>query len=221
MSVRSHTRYDVNGFRFRSAPFEAARPRAATCNSGVMVRATDDEGRESNYYGIIQKILEFKFIGNKELKLFFFVCDWFEPNRGVRENQYGMVEVKHNQKLKGNENWVLAHQCEQVYYLPYPCEKLNAWWVVYKVNSRESLYTPTHDGYYASQFDEEVEILQEEELSTSFVVELGPELNSLVGESEDTVSVPKKRKRRAPKKRVQWSGLARMGQLLNRDVDEF
>jgi len=220
VSVRSHTRYDVNGFRFRSAPFEAARPRAATCNSGVMVRATDDEGRESNYYGIIQKILEFKFIGNKELKLFFFVCDWFEPNRGVRENQYGMVEVKHKEKLKGNNNWVLAHQCEQVYYLPYPSEKLNAWWVVYKVNSRESLYTPTHDGYYASQFDEEVDILQEEELSTSFVVELGPELNSLVGESEDTVSVPKKRKRRAPKKRVQRSGLARRGQL-NRDVDEF
>lgn len=216
MSVRSHTRYDVNGFRFRSAPFEAARPRAATCNSGVMVRATDDEGRESNYYGIIQKILEFKFIGNKELKLFFFVCDWFEPNRGVRENQYGMVEVKHKEKLKGNNNWVLAHQCEQVYYLPYPSEKLNAWWVVYKVNSRESLYTPTHDG----QFGEEVDILQEEELSTSFVVELGPELNSLVGESEDTVSVPKKRKRRAPKKRVQRSGLARRGQL-NRDVDEF
>ena len=216
MSVRSHTRYDVNGFRFRSAPFEAARPRAATCNSGVMVRATDDEGRESNYYGIIQKILEFKFIGNKELKLFFFVCDWFEPNRGVRENQYGMVEVKHKEKLKGNNNWVLAHQCEQVYYLPYPSEKLNAWWVVYKVNSRESLYTPTHDG----QFGEEVDILQEEELSTSFVVELGPKLNSLVGESEDTVSVPKKRKRRAPKKRVQRSGLARRGQL-NRDVDEF
>jgi hypothetical protein len=181
-----------------------------------MVRATDDEGRESNYYGIIQKILEFKFIGNKELKLFFFVCDWFEPNRGVRENQYGMVEVKHKEKLKGNNNWVLAHQCEQVYYLPYPSEKLNAWWVVYKVNSRESLYTPTHDG----QFGEEVNILQEEELSTSFVVELGPELNSLVGESEDTVSVPKKRKRRAPKKRVQRSGLARRGQL-NRDVDEF
>ena len=165
MSVRSHTRYDVNGFWFRSAPFEAAHPRAATCNSGVMVRATDDEGRESNYYGIIQKILEFKFISNKELKLFFFVCDWFETNRGVRENQYGMVEVKHNEKLKGNDNWVLAHQCEQVYYLPYPNQKLHAWWVVYKVNSHERVYTPRHAGYCASQFDEEVdEVFQEEEL---------------------------------------------------------
>ena len=115
--------------------------------------------------------------------------------REVRENQYGMVEVKHNEKLKGNDNWVLAHQCEQVYYLSYPCQKLHAWWVVYKVNSRESLYTPRHDGYYASQFDKEVEVLQEEELSTSFVVELGPELNSLVWESEDTASVPNKQKR--------------------------
>ncbi|WVZ89359.1 hypothetical protein U9M48_035779 [Paspalum notatum var. saurae] len=36
VSVRSHGWYDVNGFRFRSAPFEAARPLAATCNYGVM-----------------------------------------------------------------------------------------------------------------------------------------------------------------------------------------
>ncbi|WVZ52768.1 hypothetical protein U9M48_003793 [Paspalum notatum var. saurae] len=77
-------------------------------------RASDDQGKESNYYGIIQKILEFKFIGDKDLKLFFFVCNWFEPNRGVRENQYGMVEVKHNEKLKGNDNWRMSRKLKQI-----------------------------------------------------------------------------------------------------------
>jgi len=88
------------------------------------------------------------------------------------------------------------------------------------VNSRERVYTPRHAGYCASQFDEEVdEVFQEEELSTSFVIEPDAELNSLVGDSED-IRVPKKRKRQAPKKKVRWLGLARRGQL-NRDVNEF
>ncbi|WVZ75783.1 hypothetical protein U9M48_023814, partial [Paspalum notatum var. saurae] len=199
VTVRSHGWYDVNGFWFRSAPFEAARPLVATCNSGVMVRASDDQGNESNYYGIIQNILEFMFIGDKELKLFFFVCDWFESNRGVRENQYGMVEVKHNEKLWGNDNWVLAHQCDQVYYLSYPNQKLHTWWVVHKVNPCERLYTRRHVGHCASQFDNEVDEVYQEELSTSFVIEPGVELNSLVEDSED-ISIPNKRKRQAPKK---------------------
>jgi hypothetical protein len=37
---------------------------------------------------------------------------------------------------------VLAHQVELVYYLSYPRSKLDAWWIVYKVNSHERLYAP-------------------------------------------------------------------------------
>jgi hypothetical protein len=48
-----------------------------------------------------------------------------------------MVEVKHNERLWGHDTFILAHHIEQVYYLPYPCEKLSAWWAVHKVNSRE------------------------------------------------------------------------------------
>jgi hypothetical protein len=36
------------------------------------MRAIDAEGRETNYYGTINKILEFSFAGNKELKVVFF-----------------------------------------------------------------------------------------------------------------------------------------------------
>jgi hypothetical protein len=51
--VRRYGHYDVNGFRFRSTIFEDARPLAATCNTGVVVRAVDDEGWETYYYGVI------------------------------------------------------------------------------------------------------------------------------------------------------------------------
>jgi hypothetical protein len=42
VTVRNYGRYDVNDFHFRSAPFDVARPRAATINSGVVTRAIDE-----------------------------------------------------------------------------------------------------------------------------------------------------------------------------------
>jgi hypothetical protein len=97
VKVRSYGRYDVNDFRFCSTAFEALHPLAATTNSGVVTRAIDAEGCETNYYGTINKILEFSFVGNKELTVVFFDCDWFDSNNGTRQNQFGMAEVKHNE----------------------------------------------------------------------------------------------------------------------------
>jgi hypothetical protein len=68
-------------------------------NSGVVMRAIKAEGCETNYYVIINKILEFSFVENTELKVVFFDSDWFDNNNGSRQNQFGMVEVKHNERL--------------------------------------------------------------------------------------------------------------------------
>jgi hypothetical protein len=90
-----------------------------------------------------------------------------------------MVEIKHNAKLPGNDDFIHAHQVKHVYYLKYPCEKLATWHVVYKVNPHERLCTPTKATYHFD--DKQVdEIYQEEELPTSFVVEPGAALDSLV-----------------------------------------
>jgi hypothetical protein len=75
VTCRTLGRYDVNGFRFHSEQFEKSHPRAATCNTRVVTRALDAHGRETNYYGIIQNILEFNFAGNKNLKVVFVLCD--------------------------------------------------------------------------------------------------------------------------------------------------
>jgi hypothetical protein len=40
----------------------------------------DAEGHEINYYGIINKILDYSFVGNKERKVVFFNCDWLDNN---------------------------------------------------------------------------------------------------------------------------------------------
>jgi hypothetical protein len=131
--AKSCGRYDINGFRFCPTVFEASRPLAATTNTGVVMRAVDAEGHESKYYRIIKNIIEYNFAGNKNLKTVLFDCDWFDPNHGTRENEFGMVEVKHAHRLRGCDPFVLAHRVEQVYYMSYPCEKLSAWWVVYRM----------------------------------------------------------------------------------------
>ena len=203
VTVRCYGRYDVNGFRFRSTKFEAAHPLAATRNSGVVTRAVVGENQVMNYYGVINEILEYKFVGDKDIKVVFFDCDWFDPNRGTRENQFGIVEVNQEDRLKGHDTVVLAHQVEQVYYMSYPCPKLKKWSVVYKVNPRERLHVPGDAGYYESQLEMEVgveEILQDEELPSSFHVDTEILTESLLGDSED-ILVPEKRKRRPKKKK--------------------
>jgi hypothetical protein len=115
--AKSYGRYDVNGFCFCSTNFEASRLLAATTNTRVVTRDVDVEEHESKYYGIIKNIIKYNFAMNKNLKIVFFDCDWFDLNQGTRENKFGMVEVKHAHGLHGCNPFVLAHQVEQVLYV--------------------------------------------------------------------------------------------------------
>jgi hypothetical protein len=214
VSVRRYGRYDVNSFRFCSTRFKYAHPLASTTNSGVVTRVVDDEGKVTNYYGVINDILEYKFFGDKQLKVVFFDCDWFTPNSATRENQYGMVEVKHNDRLQGHDTIILAHQCEQVYYMTYPSQKksLVDWRVVYKVNPRERFYAP---GDVESQIELEVgaaEIFQDHELTSTFNLQTEMLEESLLGDQND-IEVPPKRKRVSRKKKTSWRPLNRRKQL--------
>ena len=136
LTARKFGRYDINGYRFRTAKLEASRPLAATTNSGVVASAYSSDGQLHDYYGILQDITEYTFGGHKLMKLVTFDCIWFDPQAGTRVDEFGMVEVKHASRYKGNEynNIILAHQAHQVYYLSYPHPTLKSWWVVYKVN---------------------------------------------------------------------------------------
>jgi hypothetical protein len=193
--AKSYSRYDVNGFRFHSTIFEASHPLAATTNTIVVTRVIDADGHESKYYGVIKNIIEYSFARNKNMKIVFFDCDWFDPHHGTQENNFGMVEVKHACRLHGCNPFVLAHQVEQVYYMSYPCEKLSAWWVVYRVNPHERLHTPDDSGYHKNQVPvgEVDEVYQDDKLLYSFNINLDLALNSLVTDAND-VTLPEQRK---------------------------
>jgi hypothetical protein len=88
--------------------------------------------------------------------------------------------------------------------MSYQNLKFKAWWVVHKVKTRERLHTPCAAGY---QFkDEQVDdVYQEEELPTTFTVDEGVALNSLVGDRNDVTTdecVAPKRKRNPTNKKA-------------------
>jgi hypothetical protein len=90
------------------------------------------------------------------------------------------------------------------------------------VNPRERLHTPCTAGY---QFKDEQtdEVYQEEELLTTFNVDEGVPLNSLVRDRNDiTVDecVAPKRKRNLRNKKTTLQALDRR-RLIDRDPDEF
>jgi hypothetical protein len=133
-----------------------------------------------------------------------------------------MVEVKHNEQLRGYDTFVLAHQIKQVYYLSYPCQKLNAWWVVHKVNPREWLHTPGDVGYRDTlTLDDDIdEVYQEEELSPSFTINSGAGLDDLVRDADDIeMPIVVKRKWKPINRKVRLPRLRT--RLLDRDANEF
>jgi hypothetical protein len=68
----------------------------------------------------------------------------------------------------------------------YPCPWLGAWWVVYKVNPCETLPIPSDNCYHACNL--------EDDLPSSFNVEISEGLDSLVEDPDDVEVVVKKRK---------------------------
>jgi hypothetical protein len=50
-----YSRYDINGYHFRTVKLKASHPLAVTCNSGVVTSGKDASGVAANYYGVLQK----------------------------------------------------------------------------------------------------------------------------------------------------------------------
>jgi hypothetical protein len=67
-----YSRYDINEYHFRTAKLEASHPLAATTNSGLVTSGEGAIDNVTDYYNILQNIVEYMFSGAKELKVVFF-----------------------------------------------------------------------------------------------------------------------------------------------------
>jgi hypothetical protein len=102
-----YSHYDINGYRFRVVKLEASHPLADTTNNIVVTSDEDVTGHVTDYYDILQNIVEYTFSCAKELRVVFFQCDFFDPINDTRVVDFGMVEVKHESCYSGS-NILLA-----------------------------------------------------------------------------------------------------------------
>jgi hypothetical protein len=154
---------------------EASCPLAATTNSKIVTSGEDATFHDTDYYDILQNVIEYTLGGAKESRVVSFQCYWFDPIKGTRVDDFSMVEVKHELRYSRN-NILLAHQTQQVYYLSYPHPSMKNWWVIYKVNPE--IHTPRYDVYIERHEDDD--IYQEEiEVDQNFMVSDGAGLVEL------------------------------------------
>ena len=152
-TVMKYEKYDVNEFRFHTEYHQNNRPNPKTVNTGVFTKGARgvDGADRVDYYGRLQNVYEMTFnLTNLELKLVVFKCHWFDPHGGLRSTpSIGLVEVRPSTTYTGADVYVVAHQAQQVYYLPYPCQKesLKGWEVVFHVSPHGKLPMPNEDDY--------------------------------------------------------------------------
>ncbi|XP_056856542.1 uncharacterized protein LOC130505955 [Raphanus sativus] len=129
--VTTSPMYFSRGFTFHTYEYGKHR---ATSNYGICVKG------ETDFYGILQEIIEVEFHGLLKLKCVIFKCDWFDPvvNRGVRFNKFGVVAINGGRRYNKFEPFILASQADQVSFLPYPRlrESGISWLAVIKVTPR-------------------------------------------------------------------------------------
>ena len=113
--VKKYSGYDVNGYRFRTTNYDKSRPNRKTTCSGVFTPGLDNV----DYFGRIEEIYELNFYGSKPLTPVIFKCHWFDPQVTRRtHSNLGIVEIRQDSTLAGDDVYIVAQQATQVYYLP-------------------------------------------------------------------------------------------------------
>ena len=191
--VKKYSGYDVNGYRFRTTHYDKSRPNRKTTCSGVFTPGLDDV----DYFGRIEEIYELNFYGSKPLTPVIFKCHWFDPQVTRRtHSNLGIVEIRQDSTLAGDDVYIVAQQATQVYYLPYACqtkEHLKGWDVVYKVSPHGRLPVPNDEDYNLDPDTYDGEFFQEDGLEGRFEIDLTEDIGMdvdiemVVDEEDDEV----------------------------------
>ncbi|KAL4578884.1 hypothetical protein LXL04_015015 [Taraxacum kok-saghyz] len=133
--VKSHKGYFVKGYKFHTRKHGDGR---ITNNCGVCVRGTTYNDEESDYFGLLDEVLEVDYLGSERCIVVLFKCTWFDNAHGVKVHQNKLIDIKPKSRLQTNDPFVLASQVEQVYYTPYPAVTRDTkdWWAVIKTKPR-------------------------------------------------------------------------------------
>lgn len=142
-SVITYPGYYVNGYKFHTIGHGSSR---STMNSGVCIKGTNYSANESDYYGLLEEVVQLEYPGLPVKRTVLFKCQWFDPsNMGTRVHpDYKLVDVNHKRRFNRYEPFVLALQASQVYYSTYPtiARSKPDWWAVCKIKPRSNVEVP-------------------------------------------------------------------------------
>ncbi|KAG8384099.1 hypothetical protein BUALT_Bualt04G0082800 [Buddleja alternifolia] len=112
----------VNGYRFHTIEYGKGK---STMNSRVSISGSYYNDSTIEYYGELLEILELSFLGPGDNTVVMFKCKWFDSGRlGTKIHpRYNIVDINSARSIAEDNPFVLASQCHQVYYTPYPWRK--------------------------------------------------------------------------------------------------
>ncbi|XP_020965106.1 uncharacterized protein LOC107614363 isoform X1 [Arachis ipaensis] len=131
----SYPIYKVNGYTFHTLARSKGKK---TDNTGVFVKGDIGSG-ESDWFGVLEDILELEYTGSDYNRVVLFKCQWYDPSRpnGTRiHNDYKITEVNHSKRYRHYDHLIVAQKAKQVYFLPYPGNCKSMWRVVVNTKPR-------------------------------------------------------------------------------------
>ncbi|KAL1321612.1 hypothetical protein AAHE18_14G139500 [Arachis hypogaea] len=131
----SYPIYKVNGYTFHTLARSKGKK---TDNTGVFVKGDIGSG-ESDWFGVLEDILELEYTGSDYNRVVLFKCQWYDPSRpnGTRiHNDYKITEVNHSKRYRHYDPFIVAQKTKQVYFLPYPGNCKSMWRAVVNTKPR-------------------------------------------------------------------------------------
>ena len=140
--ARSYNVCYTNGYRFHTVLHASNK---STDNSGVCVKAADNNQDEEDFYGQLLEIVEVEYPGILIKRVMLFKRHWYDPtttgnSHGTKiHKRYKLVDIHQGRSYRLYDPFVLASQACQVYYLPYPSTRQNLkdWRAVCKVKQNK------------------------------------------------------------------------------------
>ncbi|XP_039115962.1 uncharacterized protein LOC120251500 isoform X3 [Dioscorea cayenensis subsp. rotundata] len=164
--------YFINGYNFHTVTHSMEK---ATMNSGICVQGSNVEDTCTDFYGLLQDVVQLEYYGNRWNRIVLFECTWFDPINGTRVHPiYNLVDVNRKKMYPKYDPFVLAQQAIQVNYIEYPSMKKDKvdWLAVCKTKARRMVE--------ASWPGKDNTAYQMEEITSNPVVSILQEIPSLV-----------------------------------------
>ena len=139
--VRTYPILFVNGYNFHTLHHSIGK---TSKNYGVCVKGSCNGNSSSDFYGVLEEVVELEYVGQSSKVTYLFKCEWYDTTSasGMRVHpNYKIVELNKQRRWPKYDPFVLGKQAIQVYYVSYPSKKRERadWLVACTIKARGTI----------------------------------------------------------------------------------